>query len=108
MTRCQHACRARMRHSVSSSLKRHPGQWNTGAESGDVVEQQVVPVEHVVDTTGAGDCFTAAFGVARFVRGVDAKEALQFASAAAALCIQSVGAMSSMPSAAQVQARSAV
>lgn len=75
------------------------------AEGGDVVEQQVVPVRHVVDTTGAGDCFTAAFAVAR-VQGRDVKEALQFASSAAALCIQSVGAMSSMPSAAQVQAGS--
>lgn len=56
----------------------------------------------VADTTGAGDCFTAAFAVAS-VRGLEVKEALQFASTAAALCIQSVGAMSSMPSSEQVQ-----
>lgn len=104
----QHVSRSCMHHSTPFMFEKCLGQRNAGAESGDVVEQQVVPVKHVVDTTGAGDCFTAAFGVARFVRGLDEKDALRFASAAAALCIQSVGAMSSMPSAAQVQAITAV
>jgi ribokinase len=78
---------------------------NVVAENGDVVEQQAMQVKHVVDTTGAGDCFTASFAVAK-LRGLEVKEALAFASVAAALCVQSVGAMSSMPSAAQVQAGS--
>jgi ribokinase len=45
----------------------------------------------------AGDCFTAAFAVA-LLEGRPHREAMLFASAAAALCIQVAGAMPSMPS----------
>jgi ribokinase len=55
------------------------------------------PARGVVDTTGAGDCFTAAFGVA-LVEGRTPAEALRFASAAAVLAIQTMGAMPSLPS----------
>lgn len=74
-----------------------------GAGDGEVVEQGCFAVAAVVDTTGAGDCFTAAFCAAT-LRGLPPAEAMRYASAAAALCIQSVGAMSSMPSDADVQA----
>lgn len=57
----------------------------------------------VTDTTGAGDCFTAAFCVAT-LRGLPAKQAMRYAAAAAALCIQVIGAMSSMPGDEAVQA----
>ena len=50
----------------------------------------------MVDTTGAGDCFTAAFGVG-LMEGMPAAEALRFASAAACLCVQKMGAMPSLP-----------
>jgi ribokinase len=60
------------------------------------VRQQAVKVAKVVDTTGAGDCFTAAFAVATLEGKSDAA-ALQFASAAAALCVQQPGAMPSLP-----------
>ena len=59
-------------------------------------------MDDIVDTTGAGDCFTAAYTVAR-LRGQDAPYALKFATAAAALCIRKAGAMPSMPSAASVK-----
>jgi len=57
----------------------------------------------VVDTTGAGDCFTAAFGVA-LVEGQSERDALRFASAAACLAIQKRGALPSLPSRAEVDA----
>jgi len=56
-----------------------------------------------VDTTGAGDCFTAAFGVA-LMEGMPAAAALRFASAAACICVQRMGAMPSLPSRAEVDA----
>lgn len=60
----------------------------------------------VVDTTGAGDCFTAAL-VARLVEignlEFDSfKEAMQFASVAAFLSVTKKGAMESMPTREQV------
>ncbi|KAL4853503.1 Ribokinase [Chlorella vulgaris] len=70
---------------------------------GDVWRQEACRVESVVDTTGAGDCFTAAFAVA-ILEGRPYREAMRFASAAAALCIQAAGAMPSMPSRRQVDA----
>ena len=57
----------------------------------------------VVDTTGAGDCFTAAFGVA-LMEGMPAAEALRFASAAACVCVQRMGAMPSLPTRSEVEA----
>ncbi len=62
---------------------------------GDPIHATPFPVE-VVDTTGAGDCFTAAYTVAMLEGGLEAVR-LTFACAAAALCIQKKGAMPSMP-----------
>lgn len=49
-----------------------------------------------VDTTGAGDCFTGAYTVG-LVEGLPERERLRLACAAAALCVQGLGAMPSMP-----------
>ncbi|EFN51579.1 hypothetical protein CHLNCDRAFT_140074 [Chlorella variabilis] len=70
---------------------------------GSTWRQEARRVEKVVDTTGAGDCFTAAFAVA-VLEGRPYREAMRFASVAAALCIQVAGAMPSMPSRQQVDA----
>ena len=67
--------------------------------------QPAVPAGRVVDTTGAGDCFTAAFAVALVaategspVRSAGPHaEALKFAASAASICVQRHGAMPSMP-----------
>lgn len=67
---------------------------------GQVLRQGVVPVE-VVDTTGAGDCFTGAYAVA-LAEGRDEAERLRFAAAAAALCVTVKGALPSMPTRAAV------
>lgn len=63
---------------------------------GNVLKQKAEKVLDVVDTTGAGDCFTAAFGVA-MLEGKSDQEAMSWASKAAALCIQEHGAIPSMP-----------
>ena len=56
-----------------------------------------------MDTTGAGDCFTAAFAVA-LLEGQGEGGAMAFASAAACLCVQRLGAMPSLPRRAEVEA----
>lgn len=60
------------------------------------IRQSIITAAEVVDTTGAGDTFTAAFAVA-LVEGQTPKESLKFAAAAASLCVQVKGAIPSMP-----------
>ncbi len=57
----------------------------------------------VVDTTGAGDCFAGAF-LAALERGLDQAEAARFASAAAALSVQQLGATAGLRSWEQTRA----
>ena len=64
-------------------------------EEGKVEEQDAVAVDNVVDETGAGDNFRAAFCVARFVDKKSAAESLRFAAAAAAVSVQTMGAIPS-------------
>ena len=70
---------------------------------GDVVMEPAVhvPSEKILDTTGAGDTFTAAFGVA-WVEGKSIGEAMRFGCKAASLCIQAKGAIPSLPFRVQV------
>lgn len=62
---------------------------------GSPLVQHIFPAK-VVDTTGAGDCFTAAFVVAR-MEGRRPADCLRFAAAAAAICVQKKGAIPSLP-----------
>jgi ribokinase len=55
----------------------------------------------VVDTTGAGDAFNGALAVA-VAEGVELKDAIEFANAAAALCVTKPGAAKSMPTRSEV------
>jgi ribokinase len=55
----------------------------------------------VVDTTGAGDCFAAAFGLG-LAEGRPARQAARLASAAAALAVTRRGAQA-MPTRAEVE-----
>ena len=57
----------------------------------------------VVDTTGAGDCF-AGYLASGIARGQTIGTALEFANCAAAVCVQRLGAGSSMPARADVAA----
>jgi ribokinase len=54
-----------------------------------------------VDTTAAGDTFCGSFAVA-LVEGKSLKEALQFASAAAAISVTRMGAQPSAPTRAEI------
>ncbi|GER53951.1 pfkB-like carbohydrate kinase family protein [Striga asiatica] len=62
----------------------------------EALKQPIISAPKIIDTTGAGDTFTAAFAVA-LVEGKSKTECLQFAAAAASLCIQVKGAIPSMP-----------
>jgi ribokinase len=53
-------------------------------------------LQTVVDTTGAGDCFRANYAVA-FASDKTPEECLQFAAAAATVCISRKGTLPSMP-----------
>ncbi|XP_057979485.1 ribokinase isoform X2 [Malania oleifera] len=65
-------------------------------EGEEPIKQAIISAAKVLDTTGAGDTFTAAFAVA-LVEGKSKKECLRFAAAAASLCVQVKGAIPSMP-----------
>ncbi|KAL3140697.1 hypothetical protein ABBQ32_005254 [Trebouxia sp. C0010 RCD-2024] len=67
----------------------------------EVLQQGVIKADKVVDTTGAGDCFTAAVAVA-ILEGKSYQEAMQFAAAASSLCVGKPGAMPSLPDRASV------
>jgi ribokinase len=66
-------------------------------------EPVIVPGRAVkaVDTTGAGDCFVGAVA-AQLAGGKTIRDALSYASVAASICVQRMGAGPSMPSAAEV------
>ena len=97
---------------------------SSSSSSVRVFAQPAARVASVVDTTGAGDCFTAAYCVAwlRELGGGRGKEKnseeekdaeeekrekvqqrLRFATAAAALCVTRAGALPSMPSQVEVE-----
>lgn len=56
-----------------------------------------------IDTTGAGDCFVGALA-RRLAAGKDIDDAVKYANTAASLCVQQLGAGSSMPAEAAVEA----
>jgi len=96
---------------ASSLLARGPSRIlvKRGARGAMLVTANAPPllvpafrVPRVIDTTGAGDCFTGAFAVAT-LRGLPAAAAMRYAAAAAALCVQREGALPSLPSAGEVE-----
>ncbi|CAI2375864.1 unnamed protein product [Moneuplotes crassus] len=50
----------------------------------------------IIDTTGAGDCFTACFAL-KLAQGCSLKDAVEYSNTAAFLCITKFGAMPSLP-----------
>ena len=65
-------------------------------QGGDVLAQAGPPAVNVVDTTGAGDTFTAALTLA-LVEGQTPADALGFACAAGAVATTTMGAQPSLP-----------
>lgn len=72
-----------------------------------ISESEVVKTDpirvNVVDTTAAGDCFVGAFAT-QIEKYMGLKDALNFANRAAALSVQRLGASSSLPTLAEVEA----
>jgi len=71
-------------------------------------EPLIIPgrIVAAVDTTGAGDCFVGALA-AKLADGAATRDALEYANAAASICVQRMGAAPSMPTAAEVEAAAA-
>jgi ribokinase len=72
-------------------------------EAGAEVARIAAPHVTAVDTTGAGDTFCGAFAAA-IAEGQEFETAVRFATAAAALSVQVVGAVPSVPMRAQILA----
>ncbi len=72
--------------------------YSNGTESGFVPAYKI----KAVDTTGAGDCFCAAF-VSTLEREIPLVERLKYASAVGAICCTSMGAISGIKDKAQVE-----
>lgn len=93
----------------SAALRKYPNkllitEGKNGVRFFNGREEVVVPgykVE-VVDTTGAGDTFNAAFAVA-IAEGQEVETAIQFANRAASLSITKFGAQGGMPTRAEVE-----
>ena len=73
----------------------------TLSRQGDVIAKAKPPQIEVVDTTAAGDTFTAALTIA-LVEGQSPEDALQFACAAGAAAATKMGAQPSLPTRADV------
>ncbi|HEU4807437.1 MAG TPA: ribokinase [Homoserinimonas sp.] len=73
-------------------------------KDGVVVGTVTPPKVTAVDTTGAGDTFCGAFATA-VAEGLALQEAVRFATAASALSVESVGAVSSIPSRSSIETK---
>ncbi|GAB4153217.1 MAG: ribokinase [Sphingomonadales bacterium] len=73
------------------------------SRAGAVIAEAAAPRVDVVDTTGAGDCFTAALTV-RLLAGDGPADALAYACAAGACAVRKPGAQPALPSDAEVRA----
>jgi ribokinase len=78
----------------------------TLGERGAELNGELVPAfpAAVVDTTGAGDAFTAAFAVA-LAEGVDGREAVRWGCAAGAHMVEHQGVVPGLPTRAQLEER---
>jgi ribokinase len=73
-------------------------------KAGELVAAVTPPQVDAVDTTGAGDTFCGAFAAA-VAEGRDLADAAKFATAASALSVERVGAVSSIPPRAIIEAK---
>ena len=73
------------------------------SQNGDTIAKASAPVVRAIDTTGAGDTFTAALTLA-LDEGMRPDDALEFACAAGAAATTKMGAQPSLPTRAEVMA----
>lgn len=76
-------------------------QGVVAVHGGQVLVVPAFELENVVDTTGAGDAFNGCFAT-RICEGANLEDALKFASAGAALCVQKYGAADAMAARAEI------
>lgn len=95
---------------IEEALRRYPNklfitEGSQGVRYFDGQKEVLVPTYkvEVVDTTGAGDTFNAAFAVA-LAEGKAVFESVQFANRAASLSVTKFGAQGGMPTRAEVEA----
>ncbi|MGT2720918.1 ribokinase [Streptococcus porcinus] len=104
LTPNQHECQALFPdQELSEALQNYPNKLvvtlgKQGATYFDGQETQVIPAikTDAVDTTGAGDTFNGAFGLA-ITKQLSITDALKFATLAAHLSVQKFGAQGGMP-----------
>lgn len=87
---------------VSSVVVTLGGRGSIGVTGDEVIEVPAVRVDPV-DTTAAGDTFAGCLAVA-LAEGRDRRTAMTWATCAAALSVQEVGASTSMPTRAAIEA----
>lgn len=94
---------------LEEALRQHPNRLfvtesSNGVRYYDGQQEVVVPTYKVdaVDTTGAGDTFNAAFGVA-LAEGQSLQDALRFGNRAASLSVTKFGAQGGMPTRQEVE-----
>ncbi|MDN4618385.1 ribokinase [Paenibacillus sp. PsM32] len=94
---------------LEEALRQHPNrlfvtEGSNGVRYYDGQQEVVVPTYKVdaVDTTGAGDTFNAAFGVA-LAEGQSLQDALRFGNRAASLSVTKFGAQGGMPTRQEVE-----
>ena len=97
------ARRLRAEHGVGDVLVKLGARGSLLVGGDRVWHQPAFEVAKVVDTTAAGDCFTAAVAVG-LGRGEGLEAAIRFASAAAAVSVQKKGAIPSLPGVAEAEA----
>ena len=93
------ACRPRQDKIICVTLGKRGVLALVGGEPSLIAGRAV----KAVDTTGAGDCFVGALA-AQLANGKAIRDALEYANAAASICVQRMGAAPSMPTAAEVAA----
>jgi ribokinase len=74
------------------------------ADDGTVIHQPAITIEEVLDETGAGDCYRAAFCTA-LCEGKSLQQCMEWATAAGACSVERLGAVPSTPTRGQVEDR---
>ena len=64
-----------------------------------------MPCDEVIDETGAGDCYRAAFAVAQVMEGSNRTDAMKFASSAGSCSVEVPGAVPSTPDRDRIDAK---
>ncbi len=96
------ACREILRCGVKAVLLKIGSEGSIWVTGNEAIEYPAYQVPQVVDTTGAGDAFTAAFASA-VLEGNNTDASIRLATAAGALAVTKAGALPSMPYRKEIQ-----